>query len=350
MQEKYLPVYMDLKITDECNFHCQMCKMWEIEENEWVLSTEEKKRIIREYAEINPEAMIYFTGGEPFRKEKEVFELSSLARKLGLSTFMSSNGSYINANNARLIPRQGPVVLQFSLDSHLEYDHDRLRGFKGAFKGVINAIDLINYHRTNSDFFYLTLNHIIRNDNYKHLPSFVDFAKQLKVDKIKFQVIHPTINNSEGIDRFYQENAILDTKEFESILRTVYLNNLGNEFIMHSEEEIERMICDVNGSGGEFQNEYCSAWRHNIVINSWGDIQFCAHMAEIWNDNLGKIQGRKLDDINKSEKAEVVKKIMEQCKRPCGKFLGRKQLFFQWVLSLNKNTGKNSEQLSIQVT
>lgn len=328
-----IPTNLDLKITDECNFRCEMCKMWSIHENQWTLPTSEKLRLLEEYSQLSPGGMVYLTGGEPFRKEQEVFTLCEQARKLGIPVFMSSNGSYIQPNNARFIPKKGPRVLQFSLDSHLAEVHDSVRGFKGAHRGVLNAIDLINMHRSKEDKFSLVVNHIIRESNFRHLHAFTEMMEAKGVDKVKFQIIHPTINKV-GVDPFYAQNQITSLQEFESTFRDLIDRYAGKEFLAHDEAEMEWILREVRGEGLD-EPAQCLAYQANLVVNTWGDVQLCAHTAEIWKGSLGKFQDKKLNEIMAGVDAEELRSVMRNCQMPCAKYLGREQYFFSWVRSLS---------------
>ena len=333
----YAPINLDLKITDECNFRCEMCKMWTIKETEGVLSTERKKSLLREYAELSPNGMVYLTGGEPFKKEEEVFALTTLARELGIPSFMSSNGSYICANNARQIPKRGPRVLQLSLESHLPEVHDRIRGFKGAFLGVMAAIDLININRTPNDKFTLIVNHIIRENNFRQLDEFAEFVKSKGVDRLKFQIIHPTINHNGHEpgqnDRIYDKNQVRSLEEFETAFRALFEKFGTESFLAHNLAEMEWLIEEVKGENLD-KHVQCLAFKRNVVVNSWGDVQLCAHTADIWDGSLGKIQGTTLKEAIWGDPSRELREIMKVCTKSCSKFLGREQYFFSWIRSL----------------
>lgn len=333
----YVPTNLDLKITDECNFRCEMCKMWTIKENEWVLSTERKKELLREYAALSPNGMVYFTGGEPFRKEEEVFELCTLARELDIPSFMSTNGSYICANNARSIPRKGPRVMQISVESHIPEVHDRIRGFKGAFLGIKAAIDMININRSPRDKFTLVVNHIIRENNFRQLPEFAAWVKSVGVDMLKFQIIHPTINyngHEPGEnDKVFDKNMISSLDEFEAVFRRLFADFGAGTFLAHDIPEMEWLIEEVRGENVA-KHVQCLAYKTNLVVNSWGDIQLCAHTGDIWDGKLGKIQDGTLQAAINGEASMELREIMKTCTRSCAKFLGREQFFFAWVRSL----------------
>lgn len=333
----YVPTNLDLKITDECNFRCEMCKMWTIKENEWVLSTERKLELLREYAAISPGGMVYFTGGEPFRKEEEVFALCSLARELDIPSFMSTNGSYICANNARSIPRKGPRVLQISVESHIPEVHDRIRGFKGAFTGLKAAIEMINLNRRPGDRFTLLVNHIIRENNFRQLPEFAAWVKSMGVDLLKFQIIHPTINHNGDRpgedDRIFDKNLITSVGEFESVFRKLFRDFEPGAFLAHDLPEMEWLIEEVRGDNVA-KHVQCLAYKTNLVVNSWGDIQLCAHTGDIWDGKLGKIQEGTLAGAIHGAPSMELREIMKTCTRSCAKFLGREQYFFAWVRGL----------------
>lgn len=124
--------------TRQCNLSCIHCysdsknKKYKQE-----LSSEEAKKMIRDLASFKAPVLL-FSGGEPLLR-KDLFELNSLARSLGLRTVISTNGTLINKKTAAQIKNEGFDYAGVSLDG-IGKNNDRFRGVSGAFRLALAGI------------------------------------------------------------------------------------------------------------------------------------------------------------------------------------------------------------------
>jgi len=137
------PLQMAIDLTNKCNFRCLHCfnmsgETWIVDEeltDEEVLKTLEDVR-----ANLKP-FNFCFCGGEPFLR----FDLLRRALNL-LSTScpdlsLVTNGSLVTEEKAKELVRVGLTRVQVSLDGATAGTHERLRGFRGAFKRALAAIE-----------------------------------------------------------------------------------------------------------------------------------------------------------------------------------------------------------------
>jgi radical SAM protein with 4Fe4S-binding SPASM domain len=131
-------------ITRTCNLNCVHCysdsgnKRYRDE-----LNTEEAIRLIDDLAAYRV-PVILFSGGEPLLRA-DLFDLAAYAKKKGVRTVLSSNGTLISEQIARQIKSTAFSYAGVSLDGTEEV-HDRFRGLRGTFvktmKGIRNLISV----------------------------------------------------------------------------------------------------------------------------------------------------------------------------------------------------------------
>jgi len=131
------PVVM-WNITRECNLACKHCYMDARgpHPDEWTL--EEGVRFIDEMAEIEI-PMLIITGGEPLAS-RNFFPFAFHAKEVGVRTVISTNGTLISREKARLMKEAGIRYVGVSLDAATAEVHDRFRGVKGSFDMALQGL------------------------------------------------------------------------------------------------------------------------------------------------------------------------------------------------------------------
>jgi len=125
-------------ITQRCNLKCIHCYAHAKNrsyENE--LTTEEGKALLDDLAQFGV-PVILFSGGEPLMR-KDLPELARYAVGLGMRAVISTNGTLITREKAKLFKEIGLSYVGISVDG-LEEVNDRFRGVKGAFEDALTGI------------------------------------------------------------------------------------------------------------------------------------------------------------------------------------------------------------------
>ncbi len=142
------------------------------------LATEEGKAMIRDLKEFNVPVLL-FSGGEPLMRE-DLFELNTYARKLGLRTVISTNGTLITPAMARRIKDDGFEYIGISLDG-MGKNNDRFRGKIGAFDDALAGIrNLVSVGQK------VGLRFTITGHNYKDIPHLFKVVENEGVNRICF--------------------------------------------------------------------------------------------------------------------------------------------------------------------
>jgi len=125
-------------MTNRCNLKCVHCyASATTQAAEGELTTEEAKRFIEDVADYGCPVLL-FSGGEPFMRE-DLFELARYAKSLGLRPVISTNGTLITEEKARLAKEAGIMYVGISLDG-LKEINDHFRGVPGAFDRAIEGM------------------------------------------------------------------------------------------------------------------------------------------------------------------------------------------------------------------
>lgn len=179
------PVVM-WNITRECNLRCKHCyinakKGAHPEE----LTLEEGIRFIDDLAEMEI-PMIIFTGGEPLAS-RNFFPFAFYAKEKGVRATISTNGTLITTEVARLLKAADIRYVGVSLDAADPETHDKFRGVKGAWKMAIEGIKNAQKAGLRTGF-RIT----IGKDNWDQVPALLDLAVKMKVPRFCVYHLVPT--------------------------------------------------------------------------------------------------------------------------------------------------------------
>jgi 12,18-didecarboxysiroheme deacetylase len=125
-------------ITRRCNLKCIHCyaRSQDISYAD-ELTTEEGKLVLDDLAAFGV-PVVLFSGGEPLI-HPDLPELAGYAVEKGMRAVISTNGTLITQEKARILKDIGLSYVGISLDG-MEAIHDRFRGQKGAFKAALDGI------------------------------------------------------------------------------------------------------------------------------------------------------------------------------------------------------------------
>jgi radical SAM protein with 4Fe4S-binding SPASM domain len=101
------------------------------------VTTDKAKEVLTDLADFEVPSVL-FSGGEPLMRD-DLFELIPFARDKGLRTVISTNGTLITAEKAKLIKDYGVSYVGISLDG-IGPVNDQFRGVEGAFDRAVVGI------------------------------------------------------------------------------------------------------------------------------------------------------------------------------------------------------------------
>jgi len=130
-----IPIYVVFDITDKCNLKCIHC--YSSEQNEELTINDVYYILDMLYgAGIG---MIDFGGGEPLLR-KDIFDIISYSKNLGLYTSISTNGTLLNDDYVKHLKALDIDHVCISLDGVKPETHDYVRNKRGTYEKTIIGI------------------------------------------------------------------------------------------------------------------------------------------------------------------------------------------------------------------
>lgn len=177
-------------ITRTCNLRCVHCYAdSHAEKYPGELSWEQCCAVIDDLAEYGASALL-LSGGEPLLHPR-LPDLLKRATERGLKVTISTNGTRITPELARLFKEVGVAYVGISLDGIGEV-HDQFRGVKGAFDGAIRGFRLCEEVGQKTG-----LRLTLTRNNVQCMAQILDFIEQQDIKRVCFYHLVPT---GRGVD------------------------------------------------------------------------------------------------------------------------------------------------------
>lgn len=320
------PRFLFLLINKRCNLKCVHCSFWQEDDSDKAnyLDREGKRRVLREFASMNPRGAVVICGGESMLDLDDYFDVCAQCRALGLTCISVVNGTRIRTPEmAERMILEGPHEISISLNSQRRDLHDETRGVAGAFDKAVKALRLLVAARdklgeTATKIYVMGL---IFDQNYRELEAFYDFVlNDVGADKLKLNFIQPSFGDNET-DRFLAEHHDINSGELAAIIRrcdarfglrinpewldnvTMYLDSLRGR------TDLERGW----GSGARTRDHICNTYERNIMVDHYGLARLC------FSDGFRGALLREEGDLRQFwTGAEDVREQMRSCNKLCG--------------------------------
>ena len=166
-------------MTRRCNLKCVHCyaRSEDISyDNE--LTREQSLAMMDDLARFGVPVLL-FSGGEPLVHPRLV-EYAQYAVSLGMRAVISTNGTLITKEKAKILKEIGLSYVGISLDG-MEATHDKFRGVKGSFKKAMAAIE--NCQKAGIK---VGLRFTINKRNVKDIPGIFDLLEEKNIPRACF--------------------------------------------------------------------------------------------------------------------------------------------------------------------
>jgi MoaA/NifB/PqqE/SkfB family radical SAM enzyme len=128
---------MMFAITKSCPLRCQHCCEWDVLNRRETLPVSALHTVVRRFQERGI-PQIFFSGGEPLQRFRELVEVLEAAR-VGTDFWILSSGWGLTPERAAALRKAGLTGVSLSLDHWDEAAHDRFRGRPGSFTWIVRA-------------------------------------------------------------------------------------------------------------------------------------------------------------------------------------------------------------------
>jgi 12,18-didecarboxysiroheme deacetylase len=166
-------------VTRRCNLKCVHCYAQAKDisfDNE--LTTGEGKRLIDDLAGFGAPVLL-FSGGEPMVRP-DLAELAGYAVQKGMRAVISTNGTLITREKARILKEIGLSYVGISLDG-MEAVNDRFRGVAGAYAKALEGI-----RNCQEAGIKVGLRFTVNKANVTEIPKIFDLLEEMQIPRICF--------------------------------------------------------------------------------------------------------------------------------------------------------------------
>lgn len=262
-------------ITKRCNLNCDHCYLdadfrggFRVDE----LTTQECFNVIDQIAEVNPNAFLILTGGEPLLRP-DIYEITRYAADRKFMVVLGTNGTIINRENARKIKEAGAHGVGISIDSMDPAKHDKFRGVSKAWERSMEAFNILN--EVGVDFL---IQMSVSDMNYKEIPDVIAFAE--KIGAVAFN-LYFLVCTGRG-----QGNTDISNEAYEEALKILYQEQMKykGRLMINSKcaPQYKRVVYE-NDPDSVYQRTYaggCPAGTHYSRIGPEGDLTPCPFITE----------------------------------------------------------------------
>jgi len=319
------PAFCLLVVSKTCNFRCKMCNMWKNAErpiDRKELSFGEIKGFVDDLRNVTTDPIfIHLIGGEVFLR-KDLFKIVSYIREKGFSSSITTNGFYIDEEKAQEIVRSRLNGIFLSLDGFKEETHDYLRGIKGSYARVMNAIELLDKYRgTNKeDRLSIGLTMTLMEKNLDEVKDLTEWAN--KNEKINDLFINACLQPFDCDDQ--EREWFKSTRHSDVWPRDLGKVHEALEYLAVCKERGYK-ICNppeqLRLVKEYFKNPYrfihdskikCPRGDLAPEINAYGDINMCFCMPPVSN-----IREKKFSEVWSSKEMDSAKDEINRCQKDC---------------------------------
>jgi radical SAM protein with 4Fe4S-binding SPASM domain len=317
--------------TYRCNLRCKMC--FQRDENGVVrldmrheeLEPEQWLRIIDQVAQFS--TTIFWMGGEVMIYPR-FMDLLAHCKARGLRVVMITNGIHA-ADVAEELVALGIDAITISIDG-FEETHNKIRRNPHSYACAVESLQAIRQarERQHQQLPLLTINHAITKDNYRQIPAFFEFARELGADMLQFiglmymdeetavahkiamrQLFGVEVNvaaldngaDREGIDALWLQETMDNLREGAPAAPTLRFCSLGleNNLMAHYGPD----------EGLPLPKQRCTAVYRRLVIQPNGDVALCYNQPELV---MGNVLTADLSDIWNGAKFREARQQLRQ--------------------------------------
>ena len=227
-----LEYYFDY--TSACNLKCAHCYNRDILNSD-TMSEEQIEYIIDDMYK-NGVMRLHLAGGEPTLFPKKLRKYMSTAKKYGIVTSMSSNGTTISEEIGDILIENDVISFTVSIESAEEEKNAEIRG-KGVLDRSIEGIKkIIKYREEHNGKFNVSIKMSYDVDTTEaEFEKMIDLAKSLKVDILKLInpercTFHERGYYSKVADKYYKVQEIIRSlkEKYENDINITIVNSPVN--------------------------------------------------------------------------------------------------------------------------
>jgi MoaA/NifB/PqqE/SkfB family radical SAM enzyme len=245
------PSHAQIGLTNACPQKCAYC--YNRERTGQVMEKETIKQLIQDLKRMGV-FWLGFTGGEPLLNKNIVEITESVGEDCSVKLF--TTGCTLTYEKASDLKKAGLFSVSVSLDHWRKDEHDRARGYEGAFKTALKAIDIFKH----VDGIHVGVSAVLSKQMLKtdQVEEFLEFLMKLGVHEAWLSETKPSVQD------FWNDDLIIREEEHQKLIR---LQDKYNK----------RGGITVNYLGHfESRNNFgCSAGVKMVYVDAFGEVSPC---------------------------------------------------------------------------
>jgi len=267
--------------TRTCNLNCKHCYAEAINTyRSGELTTEEAKHFMKTLVSYKVPVLL-FSGGEPLMRN-DIFDLIEFGNQIGLRMVISTNGTLIDRDKAKLIKELGISYAGISLDG-LNEVNDAFRGVAGAFEKAMEG-----FHNCREAGQKTGLRLTLNKANLQELPAIFDLIENEKIQRVCF---YHLVYSGRGSDIANEDLTHEETRKALDFIidKTIDFHNRGIETEIltvdnhcdgiylykymknRDNEQSEKILSLITANGGNRSGSAISSvdWEGNVYIDQF---------------------------------------------------------------------------------
>ena len=303
-----VPNYSIIYIDGRCNMLCSFCCHAAMDARKTpIMSAEKWGKIFKRAKSL---LHLTVTGGEPFVRKDFVEIIDNIIQSSGVPRVSINTNGFYTERIKKFIPelikkhKNTEFTLSISVDGP-EDIHDKVRNFKGAFKQLLETIEIMKAYREESNFF-LKLSSVLTKDNKDYLENFMNETSSWPVDFHELILVRDVpVKEQLEIKETYEKLCKIQNDRVSKHWKKSFNGKVFEKIYL---ETIKRI--DNNKV-----HSPCLAGGRLVEIFPDGVVRGC-EIKKLWDiSNVGNLKETDLDivDIIQSTKAKEFRKIAKKC-------------------------------------
>jgi MoaA/NifB/PqqE/SkfB family radical SAM enzyme len=262
------PTHAQISLTNACVQNCSYC--YNRNRKGTLLNTAEIKQLIQDLKDMGV-CWLGFTGGEPLLNKDIVEIIRSVGDNCAVKLF--TTGYNLTEQLALELKEAGLLYASVSLDHWEEEEHDRIRGYKGAFQTALRAIDIFK-----SIGVHVSVSSVISKEmlHGNQIQEFLKYLISLGINEAWLSETKPTV------EAFWNKDSVITEEERISLVK------LQDEYNKEGRITINYL---GHFEGGEHFG--CNAGNKMVYIDAFGEVSPCVFTPM----TFGNIRDKSVQDI-----------------------------------------------------
>jgi len=246
--------FMFLAITCKCPLRCEHCFEWDNLNKKEIFSRDDLIQIINYYQQQGI-LQIYFSGGEPMVRFRDLLQLINYAKNKS-ECFVLTSGFNLTAENAKLLKQSGCTGVEISIDHYVPELHNAFRHNPTIFEQAVDGVHAALKTGLITCISVCTTREFIEGN---HLMPYLDFAKSLGVHYVL--LLEPR-----AVGHYANKDVLLEKE---------HIDMLEIFFILINNDHAYKNYPTVLYNGYHQRRAGCYTGSHSLYIDSAGYIHAC---------------------------------------------------------------------------